>query len=505
MLLGRYELLNKIATGGMADVFEARQWGDAHLERRVVVKRLHAELASDRSALVDLKNEAAVLASLNVRGVPSLIDFRCMGGVWFIVMELVRGPTLRQLMDHGISTDAKLAVLAGLSQVLAEVHEAADGAGKALGVVHGDITPRNVVINGAGQVCLVDFGLARFESEPAPEGTRGTTGYFAPEALNRDAAYDRRADLFSLAALSGEVLSGVLPFDASSVPAYLSAVDAQRVKSGFDVSALGDGAGPLQQCLAATSAHRPSGVPALQPHFGPLNAALLARLVQGEFAGSLTAPEAAAHPPGFVVALPAAKAPEPRDERRLSMAERTELTSDLAFFAPDEDPSGFEFALEPELGEPGLDALDAVLDTGRAAPAAFGAGAALETDLEFDAPELSPIVPESPSSELWAAFDSNTDAAPVGSREHAAVKVADEYESSGSWESESGSWMLDNDEAAVAPHNPNSPTKAPKSRRRREKKKSRGVTEEIQPDLESGQQPASEEHGAGFYIYVDED
>lgn len=477
MLLGRYELLNKIATGGMADVFEARQWGDAHMSRRVVVKRLHSELAKERSALVDLKNEASILGCLQVPGVPRLIDFRCMGGVWFVVMEIIRGPTLRELLDHGISTEAKLAVLAGLSDVLMDIHGATDEAGEPLGIVHGDLTPRNVVVDGAGRVHLVDFGLARLGDTEPPDGTRGTTGYFAPEALKRDAAYDRRADLFSLAALTCEVLSGSLPFDASSVPAYLGAVEAQRFRELSGLAILDDGAAVLQQCLAYSSAHRPFAVSVFAPYFGSPNPAALFEVVRRDFAEVLVAKEASSRAPGFMVAIPPpTPAPVESDGRRLSSAERSAFTADLAFFAPD-DGGDFEEAFDFDVVESESGSFDAE-------PVSVEGGQDVFELETIDSPLIEGDALDSFATPAHFEVDDEFDAFAKPDADFYPDRIAAE------------TFSIERSDLLSQ----NKPAQAPPARKR-----SRGIASESRPDIEAAEVPESEEHGSGFYIYVDED
>lgn len=218
--LGRYELARKIATGGMGDVYFAHQWGDGGFVRPSVVKRLHPHLAERGTALDDFRNEAKLLAQLTHPGIPHVYDFRFLEGRWFIAMEFVRGPTLAEVrraeasIGRTMPWKAALSVVLQLCDVLAYVHDRRDDdSDEPLGIIHGDLSPANVILGRDGQVRLLDFGIAgsvehRRQQREREKGIRGTLGYLAPEQIRHERTPDRRADVFVLGVLLYEMTTG---------------------------------------------------------------------------------------------------------------------------------------------------------------------------------------------------------------------------------------------------------------------------------------------------------
>ena len=225
--LGRFELVRKLATGGMADVFLALQWGDGAFVRPLVLKRLHAHLAERAETLLAFENEAKLMALLSHPGVPHIVDFRRRDGAWLLAMEHVAGPTLAQALAAGepLPLDVSLSVGRQLCSVLGHVHGACDGRGLPLGIVHADLTPANVVLGLDGRVVLLDFGIASTAEQRAGGHRRiqGTTGYMAPEQVRSRADVDPRADLYQLGVLLFEATTGARRFEGNDL-SYLRAV-----------------------------------------------------------------------------------------------------------------------------------------------------------------------------------------------------------------------------------------------------------------------------------------
>lgn len=234
-LLGRFELVDKLATGGMGDVYLAHQWGDGGFVRPAVVKRLHPHLGERPAALDDFRNEAAILALLAHPGIPHVYDFRFDHGRWYIAMEYVRGPTLgavrraEQSIGRIMPWKAALGVTLQLCDILGYVHERRDDVSdEPLGIVHGDLSPENVILGRDGQVRLLDFGIAggsdhRQRQREREKGIRGTLGYIAPEAISKDQPVDHRADLFVLGVLLYEMTTGQRLFPGDGLT-YVNAV-----------------------------------------------------------------------------------------------------------------------------------------------------------------------------------------------------------------------------------------------------------------------------------------
>ncbi len=227
VVLGRYELVHKIATGGMADVFLARQWGDGHFQRPALIKRMHSHLAEIPATVLDFQNEAMLLASLDHPAIPKVFDFRFVEGVWILVMEHVAGPTLgacrRAEQDAGRVTPWPVAfnVVVQLCEVLSEVHRHTDANGRPLELIHGDLSPENLILGRNGQLRLVDFGLAgsaehRQTQREHVRGMRGTVGYVSPECIE-GAALDHRSDQYVVGTLLYEMTTGRRVFEGDDM------------------------------------------------------------------------------------------------------------------------------------------------------------------------------------------------------------------------------------------------------------------------------------------------
>jgi eukaryotic-like serine/threonine-protein kinase len=211
MLGGRYRLVRPIARGGMADVWEGH---DEVLSRPVAVKLLQAHLAEDGVFLERFRREAVTAARLAHPGVVSTYDTGVDLGTAYIVMELVRGFTLRQLLNENGSLQPGLSVAIArqIADVLSYAHQ--------VGLVHRDIKPANVLLtddeSGGLRVKVTDFGIAKAGSGVGGDLTRtgivlGTPKYLSPEQIRGDEP-EARADLYSLGVVLFEMLMGTPPF-----------------------------------------------------------------------------------------------------------------------------------------------------------------------------------------------------------------------------------------------------------------------------------------------------
>ena len=219
VLAGRYRLVAPIGTGASGRVYSA--W-DVRLRRRVAVKVLHAALAEDAGFLRRFGAEAQLAASLQHPNIVTVFDW---GGdeTPFLVLELLEGGSLRAMLDQGMRFSPSQAAALG-RQVAGALHHA-----HVRGLVHRDVKPANLLFDGHGLVRVADFGLARALAEASwtePAGAvLGTARYAAPEQV-RGVALDGRSDLYSLALVLVEAVTGTVPFAAeTSLGTLLSRVD----------------------------------------------------------------------------------------------------------------------------------------------------------------------------------------------------------------------------------------------------------------------------------------
>ena len=214
-VFGRYQLLKRLAVGGMGEVFLARRDGD---DQTVVIKRLLPHLANDPAAQARFREEARLASQVHHPNLVKVLELGQVAGQWFLAMEHARGTSLHERMTSGpVEIDDALRIVAQLAGALSAVHSARDASGHALHAVHRDVTPRNVIIDDAGVVKLFDFGVS---------GVRGggTLEYAAPE----DEA-DHRADQYALGVIFWELLCGRGLFHADSDAQTVELVEAGLV------------------------------------------------------------------------------------------------------------------------------------------------------------------------------------------------------------------------------------------------------------------------------------
>jgi serine/threonine protein kinase len=233
MRLGKYQLLRKLATGGMAEVFLAKTDGPMGFEKLLVIKRILPHLAEDPQFVAMFLGEAKLAAQLNHPNLVQIFDFGEAEGSYFIAMEYIDGPNLRLLV--GRSREAETPIPFSLAARI--VSQAAEGLAYAhdfrshltnepLHLIHRDVSPDNILLSRSGAVKLVDFGIAkaRGQSHHTQVGTvKGKVAYMAPEQL-RGEPLDRRVDLYALGVVLYELCTGRMPFDANSDASMVRAV-----------------------------------------------------------------------------------------------------------------------------------------------------------------------------------------------------------------------------------------------------------------------------------------
>ncbi|HVL91341.1 MAG TPA: Stk1 family PASTA domain-containing Ser/Thr kinase [Actinomycetota bacterium] len=312
---GRYEITALIASGGMAEVFDAR---DSVLDRRVAVKILHATYGNDAEFVERFRREAMAAGRLSHPNIVQVYDWgRNEDGASYMVMERITGKTVREiLIEKGalpVATAARL---------IEQVCRALDAARRE-GIVHRDIKPENILVTAEGQAKVADFGVARAlaESRATQAGVViGTASYLAPEQVEGKAG-DHRSDIYSLGTVLYEMMTGEAPFrgDNPVVVAY------RRVAE--DVPALRsirrDAPAALEQVVARATARNPDD----RFQTSAEMAAALAPLAVG---GEMEAPDVVAFDDTRTRAIPIAAA-ETTVIRRRTKPKRRRLIAALVF------------------------------------------------------------------------------------------------------------------------------------------------------------------------------
>ncbi len=236
--LGRYQCIERIGGGGMAEVFRAKLTGVAGFEKEVAVKRILPHLASNDEFIRMFIKEAKICASLNHANIVRVHELNAIDGVYYISMEYIAGMDLDGLSDalekSGQALPWELAVLVAMEvcKGLEYAHNLRDADGRLLEVVHRDLSPSNVMISWAGEVRILDFGIAKVASlqEQTRSGAlRGKFAYMAPEQIRANEPLDRRADLFSLGVLLYEMIAGKHLFRRETMMEAMNAAEQAAV------------------------------------------------------------------------------------------------------------------------------------------------------------------------------------------------------------------------------------------------------------------------------------
>jgi len=231
-VLGKYRLLELLASGGMADVWRAEVTGAAGVVKEVALKLVHGEHEDSSDFVRMFVDEARLASRLGHANVVQVFEFGQVDHRYYIAMELVRGHHLGRVVERAREQGVRLGlaravhVAAEVAKGLAHAHRQTEG-GRPLGIVHRDVSPHNVLVSFEGEVKLADFGIARAVSQAgltAPGTLKGKVAYMAPEQARGDVAVDARADLFALGVVLWELCAGRRLFARDSEGATLAAV-----------------------------------------------------------------------------------------------------------------------------------------------------------------------------------------------------------------------------------------------------------------------------------------
>lgn len=215
--VGRWTLLKPLARGGMGEVYLGCSGGIEGAERPCVVKLVRREHATDRSFLARFFDEARIQAQLQHPGVAQVLEASTeQSGAPYVVLEFIEGRNLSEIRQRATQLKAPMtwadgvAIAVSLTEALAHVHERTDASGRALDIVHRDLSPQNVMVGYSGEVKLIDFGTARGENRRC-QTVAGVVfakpGYVAPEVANQNQP-GPQADLYALGIILWELIAG---------------------------------------------------------------------------------------------------------------------------------------------------------------------------------------------------------------------------------------------------------------------------------------------------------
>jgi eukaryotic-like serine/threonine-protein kinase len=242
VLYGKYQLLEQLARGGMAEVFKAKAHGVEGFEKVLVIKRILPELSQNPRFVEMFINEAKIAVTLSHANIVQVFDLGHTQDTYFIAMEYVAGMDLATMLrlaqraDRRISPELAVYLVSELAKGLDYAHRRRDAEQRPLNLVHRDVSPQNVLLSNEGEVKLTDFGIAKArtvaQSVTDVGVIKGKYAYMSPEQL-LGRQVDARADVFAAGVLLYEVLSGTNPFQTGSNYDTL-----QRIRLG-DVTPIG--------------------------------------------------------------------------------------------------------------------------------------------------------------------------------------------------------------------------------------------------------------------------
>lgn len=214
---GKYQLIRRVATGGMAELFLAIETVPGVGQRFVIIKRIRSEHVADADYVEFFLTEGRVALRCAHANLPQTYELSKRDGGPYLSMEYIPGHTLLDAINAATAVKRRLSAASVLrigievASALEHIHTLRDVDGTPLSVVHRDVTPQNVMLSGDGTVKLIDFGIVRssLQTHKTRAGVvKGKFSYLAPEALDRGHVVDHRADLFSLGIVLHESLTG---------------------------------------------------------------------------------------------------------------------------------------------------------------------------------------------------------------------------------------------------------------------------------------------------------
>ena len=230
--LARYTILGRLATGGMSEVYLARQSGPSGFSKILVLKIILPHLCEDPEFVSMFHNEAKLAALLNHPNVVQIFDFSVEEEATFMAMEYIDGQDLGRIIDRleqdggSLPVAEALRIISDACGALEYAHSFTDPGGTHLEIIHRDVSLDNILVTYSGQVKLVDFGIAKarnVESHTAVGTLRGKFNYMAPELLKGD-KLDNRVDIFSMGVVLYRALLGRMPFEGDNHAQLINAI-----------------------------------------------------------------------------------------------------------------------------------------------------------------------------------------------------------------------------------------------------------------------------------------
>jgi tRNA A-37 threonylcarbamoyl transferase component Bud32 len=263
--LGKYQLIRRLAVGGMAEIYLARAQGIEGFEKVVVCKRILPQHALDPELRRMFLDEARLMATLTHPHITQVYDVGTDGDAPFFAMEYVHGANVREILKAAgkgdpLPLEHAIAIVAGAAAGLHYAHEKQDPQGRPLHIVHRDVSPSNVLVTYDGSIKVSDFGIAKWSAQrtQTQEGAlKGKFAYMSPEQC-RGEPLDRRSDVFALGTLLFELSTGSPPFSGASDYVLLNQIVRQPTPRPVLSAREGAYPGELEQIVMRALAKAPA-------------------------------------------------------------------------------------------------------------------------------------------------------------------------------------------------------------------------------------------------------
>ncbi|KAB2836053.1 serine/threonine protein kinase, partial [bacterium] len=257
---GKYFLIEKLATGGMAEIYKAKTFGVDGFEKILAIKRILPHCAVDKEFINMLVDEAKLSVLLSHTNIVQVYDLGKIGDDYFISMEFINGINLREVMNRAkevgekFTEDVVVYILSETCKGLDYAHSKKDNEGKPLNIVHRDISPQNILLSFEGEVKIVDFGIAKAAmniSHTMAGILKGKISYMSPEqALGKP--IDRKTDIFSTGLILYEMLTGEKLFTGETQFEVLKKIRTTRLNENSFPDSI---PAPLRKILAKALAY----------------------------------------------------------------------------------------------------------------------------------------------------------------------------------------------------------------------------------------------------------